>query len=48
MVAAGGKLLAVDAGRTILIDEAEFIEFADQHGIIVVAVDEAQLLADPE
>jgi hypothetical protein len=39
MAAAGGKLLAVEAGRTIFIDQRECIEWADGHGIIVVAVD---------
>lgn len=38
LVATGGKCLAIEAGRTILIDEAEFIRFADQHGIAVVAL----------
>ncbi len=38
MVEAGGKLLAVEAGRTILVDQPQFIEFADKHGLIVVAL----------
>ncbi len=45
MAAAGAKLLAVEAGRTILIDEAEFIALADRHGIVVVAVDDADVMA---
>ena len=39
MAAAGGKLLAIEAGRTILVDEPEFLKFADDRGIAVVALD---------
>jgi DUF1009 family protein len=38
MAAAGGKLLAIEAGRTILVDEADFLRFADEHRISVVAL----------
>lgn len=38
MAAAGGKVLAVEAGRTILLDQQEFTRYADEHGIAVVAV----------
>ena len=38
MAAAGGKLLAIEAGRTILVDEADFLRFADDHRIAVVAL----------
>jgi DUF1009 family protein len=36
---AGGKVLAIEAGRTVLIDEPKFIEFADRHSLVVVALD---------
>jgi DUF1009 family protein len=39
MAAAGGKLLAIEASRTILVDEPEFIRFANQHGIAIVAME---------
>ena len=39
MAAAGGKLLAVEAGRTIFIDQPQCIDLAERHGIIVVALD---------
>jgi UDP-2,3-diacylglucosamine hydrolase len=39
MAAAGGKLLAVEAGRTIFIDQSRCIDLAERHGIIIVAVD---------
>ena len=39
MAAAGGKVLAIEAGRTILVDEPEFLKFADKHGIGVVALE---------
>ncbi|REK15618.1 MAG: LpxI family protein [Planctomycetota bacterium] len=38
---AGGKVLAVEAGRTIIIDEPRVIEFANQRKLVVVALDEA-------
>jgi DUF1009 family protein len=45
MAAAGGKVLAIEAGRTILVDEADFIRFANEHRIAVVALDSARMLA---
>lgn len=34
---AGGRVLAIEAGRTILIDEAQTIDLANRHGITIVA-----------
>lgn len=42
MVSAGAKILAMEAGRTILLDDAEFREFASYHKLSVVAIDERQ------
>jgi hypothetical protein len=39
MAASGGKLLAVEAGRTIFVDQPQCLEFAERHGIVVVALD---------
>jgi DUF1009 family protein len=36
--AAGGSVLAIEAGKTILLDEASTIETADRLGVVVVAV----------
>ena len=36
--AAGGKVLAVEAGRTIFLDQDAVIEFADRNGLVIVAV----------
>ena len=36
--AAGGKVLAVEAGRTIFLDQAAVIEYADRHGLVIVAL----------
>jgi UDP-2,3-diacylglucosamine hydrolase len=36
--AAGGKVLAVEAGRTIFLDQAAVIDFADRMGLVVVAI----------
>ena len=43
MADAGGRVLAVEADRTILIDEPEFVEFANRHRITVVAVRDGQI-----
>jgi DUF1009 family protein len=40
MAESGGRVLAVEAGRTIIIDQSEFVEFADRHRLSVVALDE--------
>jgi DUF1009 family protein len=44
MCASGGKVLAIEAGRTVLIDEPKFIEFADRNGLAVVALSQSQEL----
>lgn len=43
MAAAGGSLLAVEAGRTIVVDEPQVIEFAERHRIVVVAVNSEEI-----
>jgi len=40
LVAAGGKVLAIEAGRTIIIDQPHVIEFANRHKIVVVALED--------
>ena len=40
MVAAGARVLAIEAGRTILLDQAEAIAFADAQRLIIVALSE--------
>jgi len=39
LIAAGGKCLAIEAGKTIVVDRREVIALADQHRIAVVALD---------
>jgi DUF1009 family protein len=39
MAQAGGRVLAIEAGRTIIIDEPEVVEFANHHKLVVVALD---------
>lgn len=41
MHAAGGKVLAIEAGNTIILDESETIALADRYGITVTAVGSA-------
>jgi DUF1009 family protein len=38
MVAAGARVLAVEAGRTILVDEPQVVEFANRHKLVIVAL----------
>jgi DUF1009 family protein len=38
MAAAGGRVLAVEAGRTILIDEQNVIDFANRQQMVIVAL----------
>ncbi len=40
MVNAGARVLAVEARRTIIIDQKEFVAFANRHKLVVVAHDE--------
>lgn len=37
---AGGKVLAVEAGRTIFLDQAAVIDFADRNGMVIVAMND--------
>jgi DUF1009 family protein len=43
MIQAGGKVLAVEAERTILLDRPEVVEFAQRHGISLVSLHESEL-----
>lgn len=43
LVQAGGRVLAVEADKTILVDDQEVIAFANRHGLTLVAVDPAAL-----
>jgi DUF1009 family protein len=47
MAEAGGKVLAVEADRTILIDQPAFVQVAQRLGITVVALRHAQLAQEP-
>ncbi|MDX1964096.1 MAG: UDP-2,3-diacylglucosamine diphosphatase LpxI [Pirellulales bacterium] len=42
MLAAGGKVLAIEADKTILVEQEQFIKFADQQGLVVVALREGE------
>ena len=42
MVESGVRVLAVEAGRTILLDEPQAIDFANRHQLVVVALNPAQ------
>jgi hypothetical protein len=38
IVEAGGRVLAVEAHRTIVVDQPEAVDFANRHGLVIVAV----------
>jgi DUF1009 family protein len=38
---AGGQVLAIEAGRTIIIDERTVVEYADRRKLVVVSLDES-------
>jgi UDP-2,3-diacylglucosamine hydrolase len=40
MVAAGAKVLAIEAGKTIMIDQPHVIDFANRHQLVLVALDD--------
>ena len=48
MCEVGANVLAVEADKTILIDEQEVVAFANRHGITLAALSEADLLARQE
>jgi DUF1009 family protein len=41
LIAAGAKCLAIEAGKTIVVDRAAVIALADKHGIAIIALDGA-------
>jgi UDP-2,3-diacylglucosamine hydrolase len=45
MVAAGAKTLVVETGKTILVDQAEFLDFANRNRLIVVSLDRPEAAA---
>jgi DUF1009 family protein len=47
MADAGARVLAVEAGKTIIVDEPEVIEFANQHRLVVVALEGNALVSSP-
>ena len=38
MAAAGGRVLAIEAGRTILLEQSKVIDFADEHKLVIVSM----------
>src|SRR5262245_14799186 len=39
LIAAGGKCLAIEAGKTIVVDQSEVVGLANQHGVAIVSLD---------
>jgi DUF1009 family protein len=46
MKMAGGKVLAIEAGKTILLDQEAAVEFADRNKLIIVALESGKPIAD--
>jgi DUF1009 family protein len=42
--AAGGRVLAIEADRTVVLDQPEVIAYADRHGLVVVALETGETL----
>ena len=42
LIAAGGKVLAIEAGKTIIIDQDQVVELADRHGLTIMALDDSK------
>jgi DUF1009 family protein len=40
LVAAGGKVLAIEAAKTIVIDQDEVVRLADKHGLAMIALED--------
>ena len=40
---AGARVLAIEAGKTIVIDQPEVVALADRYGLTIVAVDPAEV-----
>jgi len=43
MVEAGGRVLAIEAGKTIVLEEQKVADFAHRHNLVVVAVSDVQV-----
>ncbi len=43
LVQSGGRVLAIEADKTIIIDEEKVIDFANRHSLTVIAIDQAEL-----
>ncbi len=40
LAASGGRVLAIEAGRTILLDGGDVIELADRQGLVIAAMND--------
>ncbi len=47
LIQAGGATLAIEAERTIILDQAEVVRLAEQHGVSIVALAEDEATANP-
>jgi DUF1009 family protein len=47
LTAAGASCLAIEAGKTIIVDELEVVRLADQHGISIVATNQSHATTAP-
>ena len=47
LAAAGGKAIAIEAGKTILVDRAATLDFANRHGLTIIALSANEETAAP-
>ena len=40
VIAAGAKVLAIEAGKTIVVDHTQVVSLADQHGLAIVSLEQ--------
>ena len=43
LLSAGGKVLAIEAGKTIVIDQDQVVQLADKHGLTIIALEDGSL-----
>jgi len=43
MVEAGGRVLAIEAGKTIILEQQKVVDFAQRHKLVVVAVSDGEI-----
>lgn len=48
IVAAGARVLAIESDKTIIVDQPDVVEFADRHGLTIVALEDEAVAAQQD